>query len=137
MTLLSIQYDDSLTKENGTKREQITHQDLLDKIRYNSKTGIFYNRQTGQRIGHYDASNNTRAILINGKKYQETRLAVFYVTGQWPKGFVKNKSACKTVTKFKDLIFKLQDENNTQEIEEEIFNNEYGIFKRFWRWLNG
>ena len=62
---------------------------------------------------------------------------MFYVTGQWPKGFVKNKSACKTVTKFKDLIFKLQDENNTQEIEEEIFNNEYGIFKRFWRWLNG
>ena len=133
------------------KREQITHTELLDKIRYNSKTGIFYNRQTGQRIGHYDASNNTRAILINGKKYQETRLAVFYVTGQWPKGFVKNKSACKTVTKYKDLIFRLPANNVSVDnwlvgtspqykSGGTVSDNDHSkenFFKRFMMWLNG
>jgi hypothetical protein len=34
---------------------------------------------------------------------------VFYVTGKWPKGFVKHKTKCKTVTKFNDLVFKLED----------------------------
>lgn len=123
------------------KREQITHQELLDKIRYKSRTGIFYNRQTGQRIGHYDASNDTRAILINGKKYQETRLAVFYITGQWPKGFVKNKSACKTVTKYKDLIFKLPDIYPTKSefvaAVRDDYHSKENFFKRFFRWLNG
>lgn len=133
------------------KREQITHTELLDKIRYNSKTGIFYNRLTGQRIGHYDASNDTRAMLINGKKYQETRLAVFYVTGQWPKGFVKNRSACKTVTKYKDLIFKLPLNNVSVDnwlagtspqyksggpVMDDYHSKE-NFLKRFWRWLNG
>lgn len=133
------------------KREQITHTELLDKIQYNPKTGIFFSRKTKQRIGHYDASNNTRAILINGKKYQETRLAVFYVTGQWPKGFVKNRSACKTVTKYKDLIFKLPANNVSgcnwlvgtspqYKSGGTVSDNDHSkenFLKRFWRWLNG
>ena len=123
------------------KREQITHTELLDKIQYNPKTGIFFSRKTKQRIGHYDASNNTRAILINGKKYQETRLAVFYVTGQWPKGFVKNRSACKNVTKYKDLIFKLPDIYPTKSefvaAVMDDYHSKENFLKRFWRWLNG
>lgn len=123
------------------KQQPLTHQELLEKIRYNKSTGMFYSKQTGLRIGHYDKENGKRAIRIGNKKYQETRLAVFYVTGKWPKGFVKNRSACKTVTKYKDLIFKLPDIYPTKSEFVAAVTDDYhskeNFLKRFWRWLNG
>lgn len=115
-----------------TTKQPIPHEDLLKRIRYNERTGIFYLKSTGMRIGNYDSSNKHRAILIDGKKYQESRLAVFYVTGQWPRGFVKNKSKRKDLyTKMKDLSYKMPDDNNVYEYHNENF------LQRFWRWLNG
>lgn len=114
------------------KRKPIEHADLLNRIRYNKDTGIFHSKLTGMRIGSYDHVNDNRTLNIDGKKYQEKRVAVFYVTGQWPKGFVKNKSKCKNVTKFKDLIFKLPETGNVTDEPDEV-----GIFGTIWRWLNG
>lgn len=124
-------------------QQSLTHQELLEKIRYNKSTGMFYSRHTGLRIGHYDKENEKRAIRIGNKKYQETRLAVFYVTGKWPKGFVKHKTKCKTVTKFSDLVFKLEDDcqyPTKQEFACAVmadYHSKENFFKRFWRWLNG
>lgn len=117
-------------------QQSLTHKELLEKIRYNKSTGMFYSRQTGLRIGHYDKENEKRAIRIGNKKYQEARLAVFYVTGKWPKGFVKHKTKCKTVTKFNDLAFRLDEEQKPCDIVQTIEQNET-FFSKFWRWLNG
>ena len=128
-------------------QQSLTHKELLEKIRYNKNTGMFYSRQTGLRIGHYDKENGKRAIRIGNKKYQETRLAVLYVTGKWPKGFVKHKTKCKTVTKFSDLVFKLDGDMDLYNdlvvtiehpscIVRTIEQNE-SFFSKFWRWLNG
>lgn len=115
---------------------ELTHQELLEKIRYSKSTGMFYSRQTGLRIGHYDKENEKRAIRIGNKRYQETRLAVFYVTGKWPKGFVKHKTKCKTVTKFNDLVFKLEDDKKPGSVEWITEQNET-FFSKFLKWLNG
>lgn len=115
---------------------ELTHQELLEKIRYNKSTGMFYSRKTGLRIGHYDKKNEKRSIMIGNKKCQEARLAVFYVTGRWPKGYVKHKTKCNTVTKFNDLVFKLDEQQTTCDIVQTIEQNE-SFFSKFWRWLNG
>ena len=117
-------------------QQSLTHQELLEKIRYSKSTGMFYSRQTGLRIGYYDKENEKRAIRIGNKKYQETRLAVFYVTGKWPKGFAKHKTKCKTVTKFNDLAFRLDEETKPCDIVQTIEQKET-FFSKFWRWLSG
>jgi len=120
-----------------TKRKPIEHEELLKRVRYNRETGMFYSKLTGLRIGSFDQINSGhRCLVIDGKKYQEARVAVFYVTGQWPKGYVKNRSKFKSVvTKFKDLEFKLPVIGEIQFIDTP--QNNAGIFQFFWRWLNG
>ena len=89
------------------KREQITHTELLDKIRYNSKTGIFYNRQTGQRIGHYDASNNL-VFKLPANNVSD---------GNWIVGTTPQYKSGGTVA--------------------DDYHSKENFLKRFWMWLNG
>lgn len=129
-----------------TKRKPIEHEELLKRVRYNKETGMFYSKLTGLRIGSFDQINSGhRCLVIDGKKYQEARVAVFYVTGQWPKGYVKNRSKFKSVvTKFKDLEFKLPCEIDLErpDINAAIHDSYYQlhkptIFQRIFGWLNG
>jgi len=87
----------------------ITHAELLEYCFYDQRSGCFF--KTGHikgRVGYYDKTHKQRVLCINGKKYRETRLAVFYVTGQWPVGRVKNTSSRRSYnTKFRDLVFEL------------------------------
>lgn len=121
-------------------KPNITHEELLSRLSYNKATGIFINKKTGMRTGHYDKWTGQRGIDINGKKYKETRLAVFYVHGQWPEGNVSNKSKNRiSVTKYKDLVFSLPDRRehfDASVFEQSITANE-SLFKKFLRWLNG
>jgi len=88
------------------KRETITHEDLLKVVSYNVKTGIFVSNRTGLRIGFVKDAKGHRVVEVRGKRYPETRLAVFYVTGEWPVGYVRNKSKrYERYTKFKDLVY--------------------------------
>lgn len=87
-------------------RQLITHEELLKYCAYNAKTGIFTLKRNGARIGHYDKNNGKRTMHINGKKYQESRLAIFYVTGKWPGSYVKNTSkTAQYNTKLRYLVY--------------------------------
>ena len=88
------------------KRETITHEDLLKVVSYNPNSGIFVSNRTGLRVGFVKDARGHRVVEIRGKRYPETRLAVFYVNGEWPIGYVRNKSKrSERYTKFKDLVY--------------------------------
>lgn len=105
----------------------ITHAELLDNYKYTPETGIFFNRRTGKRIGFYDKSCNKRKVNIENRNYAESRLAVFYVTGKWPVGFVKSTSKRKAYnTKLKDLSYKIE---KTQSIEDDLTRESLRIIR--------
>lgn len=73
----------------------ITHSKLLETLSYNKDTGIFtwvrpaFNKT--QYIGKQAGSigkENYLFIKIDSKRYSASRLAWFYVTGQWPEGVI-------------------------------------------------
>ena len=100
-------------------KELITHEELVKYCKYNPSTGIFTKRTSGIRVGSYDKATEQRVMNLKGKKYRESRVAVFYVTKQWPVGFVKNISNRRSLnTKFKNLEFKIN------ELKEEFPNHE-------------
>lgn len=90
----------------NNNRETITHEELLKAVSYNAKTGIFVSNRTGLRVGFIKDARGHRVVELRGKRYPETRLAVFYVTGAWPIGYVRNKSKRQDrYTKLKDLVY--------------------------------
>jgi hypothetical protein len=93
-------------------RETIAHADLLNRIKYNKKTGQFFSRKTGNRLGYIKDDRGQRSINICGKKYPETRLAVFYIEGKWPIGNVKHTGRSNSVTKLDDLIYNVYHKNS-------------------------
>ncbi len=88
-------------------QENISHDHLINLLKYNKTTGIFIRRRTGLRTGFVNSKNGFRAIELDGKRYTETRLAVFYETGKWPVGKVQHRGKSRRVTKFNDLNYRL------------------------------
>lgn len=75
----------------------LSHQRLLEVLSYDRQTGVFSwlyrpsNRiHIGDRAGVLIASGH-RFINVDGEKLQASRLAWFYVHGEWPKGDIKFK----------------------------------------------
>jgi len=48
--------------------------------------------KAGDRAGTIDPTTGYRKIGINGKKYQSSRLAYFYMTGKWPEHTMDHKN---------------------------------------------
>ena len=114
-------------------REAITHEDLLKSVAYNAKTGIFVSNRTGLRVGFVKDSRGHRVIELRGKRYPETRLAVFYVTESWPVGYVRNKSKrFERYTKFKDLVYTQQSQPEPETPEPTIYEKIMGLINLIW-----
>jgi hypothetical protein len=115
------------------KRETITHEELLKLISYNVKTGIFVSNSTGLRVGFVKDARGHRVIEIRGKRYPETRLAVFYVTESWPVGYVRNKSKrFERYTKFKDLVYKQAKPEPTPATEPTLYEKIMSLINSIW-----
>ena len=76
---------------------ELTHERLLQVLSYDRETGIFQwlvrpsNRiHIGDRAGVRIATGH-RFINVDGEKMQASRLAWFYVNGEWPNGDIKFK----------------------------------------------
>lgn len=85
----------------------LTHERLLRVLFYDPESGIFsWNTKTvtrgrpsklfGVRAGTISGAGKTRTksyrmIGVDGTKYQEHRLAWFYMTGEWPASLVDHK----------------------------------------------
>ena len=125
----------------------ITQQELKDHVTYNKVTGEFLNKKTGKIATKREKTKSgiRLRIYIKGVGYYASRMAVLYVTGEYPDGFVKCINGDSADLRWKNLQFKLQN-CYTMQYEPKILNNsqdavveviESPLLKRFWRWLNG
>lgn len=139
----------------------ITQKELKELVTYNKLTGKFTSNKTG-RIATYVERKKTgggrvRFQLDELKNLYASRLAVLYVTGKYPDGFVKCVNGDSTDLRWKNLRFKLQesidrvDDALTYHNQPPMFlsprfipnvtlispETEPTLLQRFWRWLNG
>jgi hypothetical protein len=77
---------------------KLTHGRLLEVMNYDPQTGFLTwikppsnSLRVGDRAGGL-GTNGRRFIMIDGEKHQAHRLARFYVSGEWPKGDVRQKN---------------------------------------------
>ncbi|WP_163570130.1 HNH endonuclease [Klebsiella pneumoniae] len=77
---------------------EITQDELKALVRYDPDTGCFYhlvarkNVSVGDVAGGLDMEGYVR-LRLNGRRYKAHRLAIFYMTGKWPKAVDhKNKN---------------------------------------------
>lgn len=89
----------------------LTHERLLEVLRYEPDTGLFYrkvsttnNVKVGDIAGTSD-NNGYIGISIDGSKYKAHRLAWFYTQGQWPSGIIDHINRIK----FDNRIANLRD----------------------------
>lgn len=104
------------TKED---RSMLTQARLLELLRYDEDTGLFYSRkrQSGVPFGRPRGTTSKGGYIIikvDGIGYLAHRLAVFYKTGKWPVDEVdhENRSrACNRWANLRDATRKQQREN--------------------------
>lgn len=125
----------------------ITQQELKEYVTYNKITGAFLNKKTGRIATTKEKTKSgiRLRIYIKGVGYYASRMAVLYVTGEYPDGFVKCINGDSTDLRWKNLQFKLQN-CYTMQYEPKILNSsqdavveviELPLLKRIWRYFNG
>jgi hypothetical protein len=94
-----------------TKIPNLTHEQIRSALDYNPATGVFLwkisptkNVKVGARAGGLSESNNYRYVRLNGTEVTESRLAWFYMTGNWPERRVRFKNGNKSDCRFENLI---------------------------------
>jgi len=98
-----------MPKVNLQNQATLTQQFLHDLLHYDPATGIFTWRVSrgaavaGQEAGFLDASTGYRKVVIDGRRYLANRLAIFYVTGQWPPHLVDHENLSRTDNAFDNL----------------------------------
>jgi hypothetical protein len=94
---------------------ELTHQRLLEVLRYNRKTGVFTWRISRSNIKQGDVAGTIKGgycqISIDGKTYKAHRLAWFYVKGAFPQGALDHKDRCGTNNAFKNLRLATKSQN--------------------------
>lgn len=77
-----------------SKPSSLTHKRLLELLSYQPETGEFkWQAKANRRVRIGDVAGCLRSdgyllVGIDGRTYRANRLAIFYVTGAWPRGVV-------------------------------------------------
>ena len=92
------------------KVPNLTHDQVRAALDYNPATGVFVwkinparNLKAGIVAGGKNASGGYRYIRISGEEVTETRLAWFYMTGEWPERRVRYQNGDKNDCRFENL----------------------------------
>ena len=96
------------------KERALSHQRLLDLLDYDPATGIF-RRKTGPRKGKIAGGDNGLGYLrirVDGPKFFASRLAWFYVHGEWPVEHVDHENRHRACNIFSNLRPANRSQNN-------------------------
>lgn len=93
-----------------TKTPNVTHEQVRNALDYNPSTGEFIwkispakNIKAGTRAGGGNGSSGYQYIRICGEEITTSRLAWFYMTGEWPERRVRFKNGDKTDCRYDNL----------------------------------
>ena len=93
------------------RNNDLTVEELKAALRYEPRTGHFYWRRP-KRAGLPNSSSGYIQISINSKFFTAHRLAVLYMTGQWPKHVVHHINGNTQDNRWINLIEATYGENN-------------------------
>ena len=92
------------------KIPNLTHDQVRDALDYNPATGVFVwkispakNLKAGTVAGGKNGSGGYRYIRLYGEESTESRLAWFYMTGEWPERRVRFKNGNSQDCRFENL----------------------------------
>ncbi|NZD50570.1 HNH endonuclease [Rhizobium leguminosarum] len=87
---------------------ELTHERLLSLLRYDPVAGVFIWRVrvsniSAGTIAGTPKAKGYRGIRIDGISYYEHRLAVFYMTGEWPENDVDHRNLIRSDNRYANL----------------------------------
>jgi len=104
---------------------------------YDPETGVFtrLNARNNTRPGPLKTKPNTNGYLrlyIDGNRYKQHRLAIFYMTGEWPAKFVDHKYGDRARNAFSDLRDVSNQENcqNQRKAHRDSTTGILGVYER-------
>jgi hypothetical protein len=109
----------------------ISHARLLALFRYDAETGVFTrlaptNRHAAGPINTVGNRQGYLRLYIDGRRYQQHRLAFFYVNGRWPGAIVDHKHGDKAANAI-DQIREADKVVNGQNRKTANSNNRLGL----------
>lgn len=75
---------------------------VRETFRYNPDSGILSD-QRGRRVGSLNPSDGYRRVYFGGKRYQETSIIWFFVTGEWPLDTIDHRNGVRHENWFDNL----------------------------------
>ncbi|QOZ26170.1 HNH endonuclease [Bradyrhizobium sp. CCBAU 51753] len=99
---------------------ELTQSDLRDVLDYDPDTGIFRwrvsptNRVKAGAVAGWRHKEGYREIRIAGRNYLASRLAIFYVTGEWPAELIKYRNGVRDDDRFANLYQATYSENSVE-----------------------
>ena len=108
----------------------ITLERLKERLSYDPETGEWRWKTArrksliGQVITHKEGSGYIQ-FPVEGKNYRASRLAWFYMTGEWPKGLVDHIDRDKTNDRWNNLRIATRSENKAN--GKTYVNNKLGV----------
>jgi hypothetical protein len=114
-------------------KDAITHERLLHLLQYDPETGWFTWRvrrnqhaDVGDRAGYLSLQNGYRYMNIGGRLYLAHRLAVFYMTGEWPASDVDHQKGDRDDNRWERLR-QLTRQHNAQNLQRAHCDNKSGF----------
>lgn len=126
-------FPDPLTSEGADGRPCLTHDRLLDVLHYDPQSGVFTwlkGRRAGRKAGTITQQGYNQ-IKVDAKLYRANRLAIFYVTGHWPKNLVDHKNLMRSDDRFENLREATHSQNNVNRLPQS--NNRSGRRGVYWQ----
>lgn len=92
------------------RKPKLTHERVREALDYNPATGIFswkirvsYNVYAGTVTGQNSKANGYSYIRLDNEEVTTARMAIFYMTGEWPERRVRFINGDKTDCRYENL----------------------------------